>query len=138
MRYLNKYKLGCLVCAIVLLFLAGCNGLDETETVADKFLRAAVENDLATLQEVVDPDYQEDVISAIYLQMGLSAFVGGAAGEYTELTVETTSNDGTYATVHYEGKLKAQVLGTQMISPVEGDIPLVHKNGHWYVTGETP
>lgn len=121
---------------LLALSMATCSRQDEPAKVAEKFLRAAVANDLADLQETVDPDYQEQVIMSIFLQMGLSAFVGGAQGEYTELKVKTIANDGRRAKVRATGKLKAVTLGTQMTVPVDVEIPLVRKEGRWYVTGE--
>lgn len=126
-----------LLSAILLVLpMAACGRQDEPARVTEKFLRAAVANDLADLQETVDPDYQEQVIMSIFLQMGLSTFVGGAQGEYTELKVKTISNDGQRATVRATGKLKAVTLGTQMTVPVDVEVPLVRKEGRWYVTGE--
>jgi hypothetical protein len=114
----------------------GCSSQvdDEPARVAEKFLRAAVSNDLADLQETVDPDYQDEVLSSVFLQIGLSALVGGAQGEYTELRMTTVANDGQRATVRVKGKLKVATLGTQMILPVDGEIHLVKKDGRWYVT----
>ncbi len=137
MEHLNKRRLVYLVvCVAVLAFLTGCNGprLDETETIVYRYLQAVSENDMATLQEIVDPDLLEDVISGMYFLVGLSAFVGGATYDYTELALDTTYNNGAYAIVHIKGKLRTRVFGTQMIQPFEDDVPLVRKGGRWYIT----
>ncbi len=134
MNRAHKHRLILFVLILMVLAMAACGRRDEAATVAEKFLRAAVANDLADLQETVDPDYQDQVMMSIFLQMGLSAFVGGAQGEYTELKVTTITNDGQRATVHATGKLKVVMLGTQMIVPVDVQIPLVKKQGRWYVT----
>ena len=76
-------------------------------------------------------------MQAIFLQMGLSAFVGGAQSEYTELKTTTTSNDGQRATIHASGKMKVTTLGTQMSIPVDIQVPLVNKQGQWYLTSGT-
>jgi hypothetical protein len=129
----------CWTALLVLLLLTGFTTScalfqDEPAQVAEKFLRAAVANDLAGLQETVDPDQRDQVMQAILLQMGLSAFVGGAQSEYTELKVTTTSNDGQRALTHATGKLKTVTLGTPVTIPVDIQIPLVKKQGRWYVT----
>ena len=134
MNRLHKYWLILLVLVLLVLPLAACGRQDEPASVAEKFLRAAVANDLADLQETVDPDYQDQVMMSIFLQMGLSAFVGGAQGEYSELKVTTIANDGQRATVRATGKLKVTTLGTQMSVPVDLELPLVKKQGRWYVT----
>ena len=121
---------------MLVLLLMACTNQDEPAEVAATFLRATVANDLAGLQATVDPGFQEEVMSTIFLQMGLSAFVGGAQGEYTELKVMTVHNDGRRATVHATGRLKVTTLGTQMTVPVDMQIPLLSKEGHWYVTSE--
>jgi len=127
-----------LLTTLLLLFLCpvascGGGGLDETEAVVDKFLRATAANDLADLQETMDPDCQEDALMALLLQAGLSSLIGGAEGEYTELNLQTTSNNGQRATVHAKGKLKAKALGTQLTAPFETDIFLIKKGSRWYV-----
>ena len=134
MNRAHKHRLILFVLILMVLAMAACGRRDEPATVAGKFLRAAIANDLADLQETVYPDYQDQVMMSIFLQMGLSAFVGGAQGEYTELRVTTITDDGQRATVHATGKLKVVMLGTQMIVPVDVQIPLVKKQGRWYVT----
>ncbi len=48
---------------VILIFSSvACGGKDEPARVTEKFLRAAAENDLATLPETVDPDLAEDVM----------------------------------------------------------------------------
>ena len=132
----NKRKwLSILILFGVLLTLTpSCGpGQDATEKVAEQFMQAIIANDMATLQEVVDPDCQEEVLSAIFVQMGFMGMIGGGQAEYTELQVQTTDKDRQRATVHVSGKLKVQALGTQMIAPVEEDLPLVKKDGQWYI-----
>lgn len=135
MRLVHILPSRCLVVLFVLLLMA-CGRQDEPAKVAAEFLRAAVANDFAALHETVDPSYQEQVMTSIFLQMGLSAFVGGAHGEYTELSVETVHNDGQRATVRATGKLKVNALGTEMTVPIDVQIPLFNKGGQWYVTNE--
>ena len=135
MHPMNKFFLKVIHYLLLVLIISGCSiALDEPSRVVDKYLRASVVNDLATLQEVIDPDYQEQVMQAIFFQIGLSAFVGGAQGEYTELKLQTISNDGQSAIVRAVGKLKMVTFGTPMTVPVDVQIPLVRKNGTWYVT----
>lgn len=134
MNRLHKHWLILFVVVLLALPMVACGRQDEPARVAEKFLRAAIANDLADLQETVDPDYQDQVMTSIFLQMGLSAFVGGAQVEYTELKVTTIANDGQRATVHATGKLKVITMGTQMIIPEDVQVPLVKKQGRWYVT----
>ena len=50
--------------------------------------------------------------------------------------METIPNDGQRATVRATGKLRTKVLGTQMVTPFDTQVPLVNKGGQWYVTNE--
>lgn len=108
---------------------------DEAEQVTETFLHAIIVNDIADLQETIDPEYYDQVMSTIFLQMSINALVGGVTGEYTELTVNTVSNNRQRAVVHATGKLKISSMGTVMTVPVDIQIPLVRKENKWLVTG---
>jgi hypothetical protein len=136
MNRLHKHWLILVGLVLLILSLAACGGKDEPARVTEKFLRAAAENDLAALQETVDPDLAEDVMMMMFFQIGLQALVGGGSSEYTELDVETIYNDGQRATVRAAGKVRTQVLGTQMVTPFDAEVPLVNKGGQWYVTSQ--
>ena len=93
-------KLMWLTLVLLTLPLAACGGgKDEPARMAEKSLRAAAENDLATLQETVNPDVADKVLGAMLFQIGLQALVGGSSSEFVELKVETIPNDGQRATV---------------------------------------
>jgi len=51
-------------------------------------MRAMISNDLATLQETVDPDVADEVMGMMYFQVGSQALVGGGSGEFVELKSE--------------------------------------------------
>ncbi len=114
--------------------IAACSRQDEPARVAEKFLRAAASNDLAALQETVDPDVADEVLGAILLQVGLQALVGGSSSEFVELKVRTIRNDGYEAAVRASGKVRTKALGTQLVTPFDVEVPLVRKGGQWYVT----
>lgn len=137
MSRLHKLLLILLTLALPAVSLTACSAAkDEPARVAEKFLRAAAENDLATLEETVDPDLAEDVMNMMFLQIGLQALVGGGSSEFVELNVETISNNGQRATVQAKGKVRTKALGTQMTTPFDTQVPLVNKGGQWYVTSQ--
>lgn len=136
MNRLHKPWLILFVLVLLLLPMAACGSQDEPARVAEKFLRAAASNDLATLQETVDPDLAEDVMGMMFFQIGLQALIGGGSSEFVELDVETIRNDGQRATVRATGKIRTKALGTQMVTPFDTEVPLVNKGKQWYVTGE--
>ena len=57
-------------------------------------------------------------------------------GSFPKADVETIPNDGQRATVRATGKLRTKVLGTQIVTPFDTQVPLVNKGGQWYVTNE--
>ena len=67
--------------------MAACGGKDQPARVVEKFLEAIAENDLAALQETVDPDVADEVMAMMYFQIGLQGLVGGDV-EFVELESE--------------------------------------------------
>jgi hypothetical protein len=137
------YKLRAVIGVFLALAVAtlACGGgatLDETETIAKKFLQAGVTNDFTILQEIVHPQQLGAATSQIFMQavlQGGGQVYSGAPTEfeYTELTIKTASNDGANAVVRATGKAKLTMMGSQIIMPIDMDINLFKENGKWYV-----
>ncbi len=136
MKRFHKSRLVLLLLVLLVLSMGACGGKDEPARVTEKFLRAAATNDLAALEETVDPNVADEVIGMVFFQIGLQALVGGGSSEFVELKVETVLSDGERATVRATGKIRTKALGTQMVTPFDTEVPLIKKGGQWYVTGE--
>jgi hypothetical protein len=118
---------------LILFFVFGCSSASQVERVAEKYLVAASENDLATLQELVDPELHRELFDNVMFQAAVMALAGGGSGEYTELDFTTKHIDQTNAIVDYNAKLKVLLMGTQITYSEIGSIRLIKKDGNWYV-----
>jgi len=123
---------------VLTLYSSGCFASRQTEVIAEKFLIAVVQNDLATLQEVIEPQYHADLFKGVFYLTSITSLVSHHFGDinidYTELRVQTISNDRKNAVVHFEVKLLMKVLGSQIIIPSSGHVYLTRIDGKWYVT----
>ena len=122
-----------LIVALACLLLAGCSQ-DAPAKTAEQFIVAMAANDMATLEEIVDPAVVDDVLMGVIFQAGLQAFVGGGSVEVVDLETKTISKNGNHATVSVQGDFKTNALGTSLITPVDMQMELVKIDGSWYVT----
>ncbi len=128
MKYTGNFKIVFIMLLVaIILTIFGCNIMTETERVAETFLHAIAENDISTLEEVVDPEHHKEIP-----KYRLSSLTEGVSGEFTELILKTTSNNGNRATVAYEGKL--QITASESTKTVQGEVYLTKNNGRWCVS----
>jgi len=118
---------------ITSIFFISCSGGGPEGVVRD-FLRAQEENDFAGMAELVDPRYQDDVISNFMVTAGLSTLIGNTETKYQNLRMETISNNGKDAVIRVTGEMEVKVLGAQMTLPVNLFVNLIKDRGEWYIT----
>lgn len=124
---------GLLLLLVFLIAIASCGGSGNPEAVAEEFVKAAAQNDIPAMKKLVDPDYAAAVEEQVLLQTGLLALFGSSTGNVRDIESQVTRNDGSRASVHVSGSMEATLLGVSTVLPIEIDVPLIKKNGKWYV-----